>query len=294
MVFGRNKRPRLACELTATRVAVARATDGTIDSTAVRMLPPGVVNPHLVTANIANRDVTRTAISEAMAVVGGRRRDVIVVLPDGACRVVLLDFDMLPDKRDDAEAVVRFRLKKSLPFDVEKARVSYDPQPTAEGKLSVVAAVTLNSVLEEYESVLREAGYTPGMVIPSMLASLGQVDGNVPTLVIKIDPVTTSFAIVDNGRLLLVRTLDNPGGVAPEGAQLAEDVYPSLVFFQDTYGTKVQKILVGGLDSLDGLNASLAEMVGLRAQELVSTAVMGPNAGPQRALLGAVVGALLA
>ena len=41
---------------------------------------------------------------------------------------MLLDFDTLPDKREDAEAVVRFRLKKSLPFDVDQSAVSFDRQ----------------------------------------------------------------------------------------------------------------------------------------------------------------------
>ena len=38
----------------------------------------------------------------------------IAVLPDAAVRVALLDFDSLPGKREEAEGVVRFRLKKSL------------------------------------------------------------------------------------------------------------------------------------------------------------------------------------
>ena len=41
----------------------------------------------------------------------------------------------------------------------------------------VVAAVTPKTVLEEYESVVRDAGYNPGAVLPSMIAALGVVDG---------------------------------------------------------------------------------------------------------------------
>jgi len=76
-------------------------------------------------------------------------------------RVVLLDFETLPSKRDEAEAVVRFRLKKSLPFDPADARISYHAQSTGKG-VRAVAAVVLNTVLEEYESAFRDAGYNPG------------------------------------------------------------------------------------------------------------------------------------
>ncbi len=273
-------------------MAVARSSGGTVESSSVRSLPPGALQPHLHAVNFNQPEAVRSALEGALAVIGGRGRDVIAVLPDAACRIVLLDFDALPDKREEAEAIVRFRLKKSLPFEVEKARVSYQAQ-IADGKVNVVAAVVLNSVLEEYESVLREAGCTPGVVVPSMLAALGQVDADVPTLVIKLDPTSTSFAIVNEGRLLLIRTVENPGGAVPPGSQLVEDIYPSLVFFQDTYGAKVQRMLVGGLDSIDGLNASLAEHLGVRAQELVSDRILGADMGAQRSALGAVAGALV-
>jgi Tfp pilus assembly PilM family ATPase len=130
------------------------------------------------------------------------------------------------------------------------------------------------------------------VVLPSVLAALGQVDASVPTLVIKIDMVTTSVAIVDQDRLLLVRTLDNPVGARPDPEQLAEDAYPSLEFYQDTYGTKVQRILVNGIGALDGLSTAIEEHTGIRAQELVSAAQIDSASSKYRAVLGGVVGAL--
>ena len=92
---------------------------------------------------------------------------------------MLLDFDTLPDKPQEADAVVRFRLKKSLPFDVDQSSVSFDRQGTSD-PVRVIAAVTPRAVLEEYESLVREAGYNPGSVLPSMLAALGAVDAFSP------------------------------------------------------------------------------------------------------------------
>ena len=71
--------------------------------------------------------------------------------------------------------MVRFRLKKSLPFDVEKAKVSYHAQPSGQS-VQVVAAVALSSVIEDYEAAFRDAGFSPGVVLPSMLAALGAAD----------------------------------------------------------------------------------------------------------------------
>jgi type IV pilus assembly protein PilM len=291
MATSKERRARVACELDAANVVAARATANLLDVSVIRALPPGAVIPSLTGANIPGREAVKTTVQEALAAVAGRARDIITVLPDAACRLTLLDLDALPAKRDDADAVVRFRLKKSLPFDVDRARVSWQAQ-RAGGKLTVLAAVTLTTVLEEYESVVREAGYSPGVVLPSMLAALGQVDASLPTLVIKIDATTTSVAVVANGVVLLVRTLDHASGRQPGGAQLAEDVYPSLVFFQDTYGAKVENILVSGLAEFEELNAALADIAGVRAQELVKITRLGVAGAPQRAALGAVAGAL--
>jgi len=45
----------------------------------------------------------------------------------------------------------------------------------------------MNTVLsEEYESAFRDAGYSPGVSWPSMLAALGAADAERPTLVVKV------------------------------------------------------------------------------------------------------------
>jgi type IV pilus assembly protein PilM len=289
---GKKRRLRAAYEFSAGNVAAARSADGyLIDVSAARALPAGAITPNLGAANVLNREPVLAAVRDVMSVLDSRTREVAAILPDAACRVVLLDLDVLPEKKEDADAVIRFRLKKSLPFDVERTHFSWQAQKVND-KLTVLAAVVMNTVLEEYESVLREAGLMPGIVLPSILAALGQVDASVPTLVIKVDSLTTSIAIADHDALLLVRTLDHAAGWQPDAAQLADDVYPSLVFFQDAYGTKVEKILVSGLDSLEELNAALAENTGLRAQELVTAARLGAGAATERTLLGGVAGAL--
>lgn len=291
--IGKSSKLNLACELAADRIVAARAVEGgALDMSAVRELSSGALTPSLTGTNIANPEAVRSAVMEAMSGVASNTRNIIAVIPDGACRITLLDFDSLPEKREEAEAVVRFRLKKSLPFDVDRARVSCHVQQGAKGTVSVVAAVILNSVLKEYESVLRDAGLAPGAVLPSMLAALGQVDASVPTLVIKVEHFTTSVAIVNEGRLLQLRTLENPAGTPPEAAQLAEDIYPSLVFFQDTYGTKLQKVLANGVNRMDEFSAALQEQTGLRTQELVSSSRLAGGSSAQRSSLGGVVGAL--
>jgi type IV pilus assembly protein PilM len=233
-------KPTLACEIAPDRVIAARAADSgqVLELCSTSELAPGCVVPDLIENNLRERRSVVSALREALGNVGGRSHDLIAILPDAAVRVVLLDFETLPTKAEEAESVVRFRLRKSLPFDVDKAKVSYQAQTSPAG-MRVVAAVALNSVLEDYEAAFVEAGFSPGVVLPSMLAALGGAPAEHHTLVVKVDVRTTSIVILDKQQLLLFRTLENARGVAISGEQLAEDVYPSVVFFQDTYSTNI-------------------------------------------------------
>src|SRR5262245_44895663 len=120
-------KPRLACEISADRVLAGRVMDNGegLEACSARELAPGSVVPDLVEANLRQRTAVREGIETALGGVAGRSKDVIAIVPDAAVRVMLVEFDTLPSDQEEALGVVRFRLKKSLPFDVEKAKVSY-------------------------------------------------------------------------------------------------------------------------------------------------------------------------
>jgi len=290
-----SSKPKLACEISADRVLAGRLADSgsMLEACSSRELAPGSVVPDLIENNLRQPAPVFESIRETLGAVAGRSRDVIAILPDAAVRVALLDFDALPAKPFEAESVVRFRLKKSLPFDVEKAKVSYHPQPSSSG-VRVVAAVALTSVIEDYEAAFREAGYSPGVILPSMLAALGAANAERPTLVVKVDARTTSIAILDKHELLLFRTLENTRGVTISGEQLAEEVYPSVVFFQDTYHLNIEQIFVAGLPESGGAGPALGAQTGAEVHELVASSQLGASVGTApRWRMAGVVGALV-
>ncbi len=291
-------RPKLACEIGSDRVIAARASEnGTgIGLCTAHSLPEGAVVPGFTGNNVLNGSALRLAISEALAAVRARSRELVAVLPDASVRVTLLDFDTLPEKEQDAAAIVRFRLKKALPFNVDTAALSYHVTRNGED-VKVVAAVAPQTVIEEYESAFRDAGYNPGVVVPSTLAALGVVDADRPTLIVKVDANTTSVAIVDHGHLRLLRTLENPNGSTVNGAQIAADVFPSVVFFEDTFGSKIERVLLGGLPTMSDIAAALEAQTGVRVQSLVSGQHLEASPVEESvpaSLLAPVVGALVA
>jgi len=211
-------RPRLAVEIRAEGVVAARAEDAAALLAAVARgdLAEGVVTPGLKAGNIVDRAAVVAAVRKALDGVVGRGaergRDVTVVVPDAAVRVLLLDFDQLPSKIAEALPVVRFRLKKLLPFDADDAAVSYQVMSNAKGIVRVVAVAMAKDVLEEYEGVVTAAGYLPGAVLPSTLAALAGLDeAEAPALVVNAGPTAVTTAIARGGVLLLHRSVDMAG-----------------------------------------------------------------------------------
>lgn len=287
-------RPCVACEISAERVVAARAAESatSLDAASAHALPAGALTPNLQAVNMAARDELVSSLRDVLGAVGNRSRDITLVVPDATARILLLDFDTLPEKAQEADAVVRFRLKKLLPFDVEHSALSFDRQG-AGSPVRVVAAVMLRSVLDEYESAAREAGYNPGAVLPSMIAALGGVDATRPTMVIKAETGTTTFAIVDQNQLLLYRALEN-SGTTVTGESLVDDVNTSLVYFEDRYGMGVDRLLITGVQSAQVLQEAFGEGGKIRVEELVSSSAAGTaGSGVPRSALAGVVGALV-
>jgi type IV pilus assembly protein PilM len=282
----RRAAPALACEIGSQFVAAGRLSGGVLVTHSVRRLPAGAVSPNLTGTNIAQPEAVRRAVSEVLSAIGGGgKRDVITVLPDAAVRVLLLDFDTLPNDRDEATAIIRFRLKKSLPFDVEHAAVSFDRMPSTAGVRTVVALSPAN-VVGEYEQVIRDAGYEPGVVLPSVLGALGIVNADRAAMLVKVDFETTSIALADASGLRLLRMIEHPSGVsAPD--ELSNAVHTSLIFYEDSTGSRVSRVYVTGSNA----DSSVASRLGSENDvpvEALSTGASGAD-GP---ILAAVEGAL--
>jgi type IV pilus assembly protein PilM len=217
-------RPRLACEVSAEGVVAARAEDAFAVLSAVARVPltDEIVVPRLtavdaeeqatstgVGGDVAGRAAVVAAVRKALEAVALRDREVTLVVPDASVRVLLLEFDELPAKAIEALPVVRFRLKKLLPFDADDAAISYQVMSSSKALLRVLAVAMPRELLADYESVVREAGFEPGAILPSTLAALASVDeSDAPQLIVNAGREGVTTAIVKAGIVLLHRTVD--------------------------------------------------------------------------------------
>ncbi len=228
-------RPRLACEILPQGVVAGRSsgTNGTLEAVSHAALSWGAVAPGLKPGNLPDRVAVVTAIRDALQQIGERpstrEGNLTLVIPDAAVRVLLLEFEALPTRVSEALPLVRFRLKKLLPFDADEAMVSYQTMSSGKAGARVLAVAIPRDVLKEYETAVREAGFEPGAVLPSTLACLAALQDAEPALLVNASPLGVTAAIVRAGILMLHRSVDLQGHVPEDRLPLAGDGYGAAI-----------------------------------------------------------------
>ena len=214
----------------------------------------GVVEVSPLKDNIHRPDIL-AGLVQRMAPANGKKhkhRSAALVLPDYTSRVTVLDFDTFPSKPDEQMSLVRFRVKKSVPFDLESAVVRYFAQPRkGSNKVDVVVAVTALEIVARYEAPFRAAGLHPGFVTISALAALeltrGISDSAGVTMLAKIAGRSMSVSVLKGGVLRLFRCVELPEITRSEVLSV---LLPTFAFVEDVLGEHPGQLVVCGFGNM--------------------------------------------
>jgi type IV pilus assembly protein PilM len=243
-----DSRPQAAVEVMSEGVlAAARSGKNQAAVFAFRPFPAGALVPGIDQPNLRNAEAVAETIGATLDDVSPRQRSVTLVLPDTAVRVFVLDFDSLPLKSADVISVLRFRLRKMVPFDAEKAGVSYQVLSESKSECRVLIAVLPAPILEEYEAAVRAAGYEPGAVLPSSLAAQATLDTDEPVLAACLSSISLTTLIANGQDLLLYRTLELPDDPAQCLSEVQRDIAVAEAYFEDKLGIRARKLYYGGV-----------------------------------------------
>jgi type IV pilus assembly protein PilM len=294
--FGEPPHPHLVCEVSAAGVAVARlASRGrrALESHAFETVPPGAVVPSPVELNLTDSAAVGNALDRVLARVAAHGTEFALIIPDEVVRVFLLLFDSFPRSAAEAVPLLRFRLRKSVPFETEDSTVSYSLQPAAPpsapaGSIHVLAAIARQKIIRQYEELLEARQRRVGIVLSSTLAALPLVDDSRPALLVRLAGNTLTTAIVRSGALAVYRcsALHVPAEtVVPQ--TLLDEVYPSVAYFQDTWGEAVGEVRLAGFGSrTEEFRGPLEGELHCRVLPVIAAAALeGRLAGEERALV---------
>ena len=262
----------LVCEIAADYVSALRHQRGRVESWAIRPLPAGVVRPQPLADNILRASAVQEALQHVLGSVANGRQQCVLLVPDLLARIVLLEFEQLPARTEEMEALLRWRLKKDLPFDVQQGVLSYRVQAARENKREVIVAVCLRGLVRQYEECLERLGLQPGWVGLSTLAALGCLEGGsgAPRLLAKRDSTSLSLALIQGSDLRLFRSLPTTAESSEQSDKtLFEKLYPVLVYFADQSRQPVcEVVLAGPSGKQGGLTRQVEKEVGCRVTEI--------------------------
>jgi len=260
--------PSMVFELSEAGVAVARL--GSKTELDFRPLKAGVLALSPLKDNVVMPDELSRAVLE-MAPRNGKnkRRDVALILPDYSVRVAVLDFDTFPSDPKEQIALIRFRVRKSVPFDVESAAISYYAQAGEGKKFDVVVVMAPLEVISRYEAPFRAAGLNPGLVTTSALAALNLVEAGGITVVAKVTGGVLTVMVLEHGRLKLVRCLEVH---VHDIAEIGADLYPTFIYVEDNFGAKAERLLLCGFgEGMETARSQFHNELGVEVEPVRST-----------------------
>jgi type IV pilus assembly protein PilM len=246
-----------ALEISPAAVSVAvlggRSTNPVVQGYAVEPLPPGAVTPSLTSSNIVDSGAVARALSSACQSLGLKPKRVALVIPDVAAKVSLVRFDQTPTRRDDLNQLIRWQVKKSTPFAVDDACLTYTPGTRGPNGSEFVVVVARKETVREYESVCEQVGIEAGLVD---ICTFGVINlflsSNLGTagdwLVVHMRPEYTSIAILRREDMMFFRNR------AEGDAEALEDVvHQTAMYYQDRLeGRGFSRVLLGGIGRLQG------------------------------------------
>jgi type IV pilus assembly protein PilM len=180
-----------------------------------------------------------------------KRTAAALVIPDYAVRMAILDFEEFPPGEEERLALIRFRLRKTVPFHIDEAQLAYAIQIEQPRQVEVLAVTIARPILDEYESIFADAGYRVGLVTPSSIAALRLCTNAEKSLALLAKAAGSSLSVflLEQGRVRLVRCLDlsSADGDLESGEHvMLPFLQQTLAYAEDQIGQPVGRLLLCG------------------------------------------------
>lgn len=140
-------------------------------------LPPDCFQDGRLGGPLKNREAFDAALAEVSDAFPAPFREASLVLPDAWVRVSFTEGGDLPRDPQARLEVLRFKLKRLVPFRVEELRVSALEVASDDGEPPRLAiAFALESLLSQLEDAFEAAGIRLGQIVAASLALLAAVE----------------------------------------------------------------------------------------------------------------------
>jgi type IV pilus assembly protein PilM len=272
--------PAMAFEISEAGIASARI--GSRTELDFHPLKPGTLCISPLKENVVDPDEFVMAVRAIATTQNRKRKDAALILPDYCTRIAVIDFDNFPSDPKEQAPLVRFRVKRSVPFDVESAALSYFVQPAVNKRVDVVVVMAPLEIVSRYESPFRAAGLTPGLVTTSGIAALDLAPEGGLSVLAKLTGKTLTVLVREKAALKLARCLELP---SQDLEDVAAVLIPTFVYIEDNLGGRAERLILCGFGTqTDEAQRRFAEELGVPVEPLRSP--LGPPGENNAGLLG--------
>jgi type IV pilus assembly protein PilM len=241
--------PPVAIEISWDRISAVRwSRAGDVEGITIEPLAAGMIVPSAVEINIVDSVGVRSAMAQACKRIKAKDEYAALLLPDSVIRIFVQHFDEFPRAPQEAIPLLRWKLKKSVPFEMTDAVLSYVPQPSREGGFDIVTTIARLRVIREYEELVESVGLHAGVVSGSSLAALALLDSRSPTLVARVSDRSLTTATIRGGALCGYRCTELPVRGADLSPQaLLDEIYPFAAYYHDAWHEKIESVYLSGI-----------------------------------------------
>lgn len=231
-------------------------------------LAEGVIAVSPLRDNIVKPEVLSAKIRAIAGEGSKKRRTAALILPDYCARVAVLEFDSFPKDRQEQASLVRFRMKRTVPFDIDGAALSFYPQPSGKSFEVIVVAAALE-IVARYEAPFRATGFHPGYVTTSALAAVELDRGEGVHLLAKLSGRVLAITSLKNGVLKLVRCLEVPEVTYDDVTGV---LFPTIAFVEDEEGARPDRLSLVGFGEIASTHMQdWQRELGIRVEHLKSS-----------------------
>lgn len=242
--------PGVACEISRQFFSVARLDprrSHRVDGFAVENIPQGLVETSLTEPGVRSVEELGKIIRAALAKAGVSTHRISLAIPDACARVAIHPFETLPSKREEKTELLKWKLKKTIPYDIDESHLSFVEQKTETGTHHVITANIHKEVLAQFEAVFESLGIHVGFVTLStfavyeLLARQHRDALRKSVLFTRVRSSNISSLIIQQGAVVFYRHTDydfeSPMDLMVNwSADPYEEIHPCLMYAQDKLG----------------------------------------------------------
>jgi type IV pilus assembly protein PilM len=158
------------------------------------------------------------AVRQVITSANIKQKEVNVALPESQVYTKIIEMPALSEK--ELAAALKYEMEQYIPLPLDQVKTDWQvlSPSTAQNKTSRILLVAASlALIKKYETVLDELGLVPSTIETEMLsvhrAIFPLVNTASSNMIVHMGAATTNIAVVENGELIMVFTVDK-GGIA--------------------------------------------------------------------------------